>query len=75
VRKTQLFNLADNPNELLLGHHTPTVIGLTKNSPASNQANLADDPQYSEKRKELEAILLAEQKRLDDPYRLWDQPD
>ena len=25
--------------------------------------------------KELENLLLAEMRRLDDPYRLWDQPD
>jgi len=37
------------------------------------QVNLADDPKYAEKRKELEALLLSEMKRLDDPYRLWDQ--
>jgi len=38
------------------------------------QKNLADDPRYARIRKELESLLLAEQKRLDDPYRLWDQP-
>jgi len=36
--------------------------------------NLADDPRYAAKRLELEALLLSEQRRLDDPYRLWDQP-
>ena len=25
--------------------------------------------------REMEALLLAEMRRLDDPYRLWDQPD
>ncbi|VGO19310.1 sulfatase-like hydrolase/transferase [Pontiella sulfatireligans] len=74
VRKTQLFNLAENPNELLLEHHDPSVIALTGNTPKPNQKNLADDPEYATKRKELEALLLAEQKRLNDPYRLWDQP-
>lgn len=74
VRKTQLFNLAENPNELLLQHHDPAVIALTGNRPRPNQVNLAADPQYAHKLKEMEALLLVEQRRLDDPYRLWDQP-
>ena len=36
--------------------------------------NLADDPKYAKIRKELEALLLTEMKRLNDPHRLWDQP-
>jgi hypothetical protein len=35
--------------------------------------NLAENPDYAEKRAELEALLLSEMKRLHDPYRLWDQ--
>ena len=73
VRKTQLFNLAQNPMEYLAFHQLDSVVAQTKNKPAENQRNLADDPEFVEKRKELEALLLAEQKRLDDPYRLWDQ--
>ena len=73
VRETQLFNLNDNPNEFLQQHHSPEVIALTGNRPGRDQANLADDPRYAGIRKEMEALLLAEQKRLDDPYRLWDQ--
>lgn len=74
VRQTQLFNLDDNPDELIKQHHDPKVIALTGNTPKPNQLNLADDPKYAAKRKELEALLLSEMKRLDDPYRLWDQP-
>lgn len=74
VRQTQLFNLADNPHELLLAHHTAPVVALTGKQPKTDQRNLADDPRYQDKRKELEKLLLAEQERLDDPYRLWDQP-
>ena len=44
-------------------------------SPEPLQKNLADDPKHDQKRKELENLLLAEMRRLDDPYRLWDQPD
>ena len=44
-------------------------------SPKPLQKNLADDPRHDQKRKELETLLLAEMRRLDDPYRLWDQPD
>jgi arylsulfatase A-like enzyme len=74
VRETQLFNLADNPHELLKQHHVDTVIALTGHTPEVQHRNLADDPQFAEIRQEMEALLLAEQIRLDDPYRLWDQP-
>jgi choline-sulfatase len=74
VRETQLFNLKENPNELIKEHHAPEVIALTGNKPRPNQVNLANDPRYAKKRKELEALLLAQQKSLGDPYRLWDQP-
>lgn len=75
VRQTQLFNLATNPEELLLQHQDPNVIRLTGVTPTREQVNLARDPRYAEKLAEMEALLLAEMRRLDDPYRLWDQPD
>ena len=74
VRETQLFNLKDNPYEFLAEHHEPAVAKLIGSKPAAHQVDLAEDPKYAAKRKELEALLLAEMKRLDDPYRLWDQP-
>ncbi|WP_146524905.1 sulfatase-like hydrolase/transferase [Novipirellula artificiosorum] len=61
VRQTQLFNLAQNPHEFLIQHPSP-------------HPNLADDPKYAERLEQMEALLLSEMKRLDDPYRLWDQP-
>ena len=73
IQKTQLFNLKDNPNELLIEHHDPNVIALTGNTPKPNQVNLADHPEYTVKRKEMEALLFAEMKALNDPYRFWDQ--
>ena len=73
VRKTQLFNLKNNPNELLIEHHDTKIIALTGNTPKRNQVNLADHPKYALKRKEMEALLLAEMKALNDPFRLWDQ--
>ena len=33
VRETQLFNLAENPDELLEQHHDPAVIALTGQTP------------------------------------------
>ncbi|MCB1229305.1 MAG: sulfatase-like hydrolase/transferase [Verrucomicrobiae bacterium] len=75
VRKTQLFNLAENPNELLAEHHDPAVIEQTGVTPKPNQVNLADDPKYADKRAEMEALLLDQMRKFDDPYRLWDQPD
>jgi hypothetical protein len=37
--------------------------------------NLAGDPRHADKLKEMESLLLAEMRRYDDPWRLWDQPD
>ena len=74
VRQTQLFNLAQNPNELLEQHHDPQVIELTGVKPEQHQVNLADDPGHAAKRRDMEALLLAEMRRLHDPWRLWDQP-
>ncbi len=59
VNETQLFNLAENPNELLPEHGKP---------------NLANDPKHADKLKEMQALLLAEMRRLEDPYRFSDQP-
>ncbi len=73
LRETQLFNLAENPYELVIEHHDPAVIKLTGNTPQANQRDLAEDPKYAAKRAELEALLLSEMKKHDDPYRLWDQ--
>ncbi len=63
VRETQLFNLAKNPNEFIAQH------GMK--DPLLN--NLADDPTFATKRREMEALLLSQMRELDDPYRLWDQ--
>ena len=70
VRKTQLFNLKENPNEFIYEHH-----GLRKFvKPNPNALNLADNPKFADKRKEMEELLLKEMRRLNDPHRLWDQP-
>ncbi|RJE73975.1 sulfatase-like hydrolase/transferase [Reichenbachiella sp. MSK19-1] len=63
VRETQLFNLAENPNEYLPEH----------GKEAEMQTNLANNPKYADKRKEMEALLLEQMIAHDDPYRLWDQ--
>ncbi len=65
VRETQLFNLAKNPHEFIAEHG--------KNDP--ELTNLAYDPEYADQRAEMELLLLSEMRRLDDPFRLWDQPD
>ena len=75
VRQTQLFNLRDNPHEFIQQHHDAKVVKLLGAKPNRGQVNLADDKQHADKRAELEALLLAEMKRLDDPHRLWDQPE
>lgn len=63
VHETQLFNLAENPNEFLLEHG--------KDDPKLN--DLAEDPKHATKLAEMEALLLSEMTRLNDPYRLWNQ--
>jgi arylsulfatase A-like enzyme len=75
VKHTQLFNLKENPHEFMKEHHNPKVVARTGVKPTKNQINLAKHPKYIEKLKEMEALLLAEMRRLDDPYRLWNQPD
>ncbi len=75
VHVTQLFNLADNPHEFLREHQDPQVTALTGVTPEPHQVDLADDPRYAAKRAEMEALLLDEMRRHDDPYRLWDQPN
>lgn len=74
VRERQLFHLGDNPHELLQEHHDPAVIALTGRTPEKHQVNLASDPRYADKLREMESLLLAEMRRLDDPWRLWNQP-
>lgn len=73
VRETQLFNLKSNPHEFIAQHHDPKVQAMTGASPKKIQTNLADNPRFAQKLKEMESLLLAEMQRLDDPHRLWDQ--
>ena len=65
VRETQLFNLAENPHEFLAEHGRESAL----------QTNLASDPAHAKKLAEMEGLLLPEMRRLNDPYRLWNQPD
>jgi arylsulfatase A-like enzyme len=75
VRKTQLFNLRENPLEYLPEHHNPEIAKLTGIKPLPHQTNLADDPEHATKLAQMRALLLSEMKRLDDPWRLWNQRD
>lgn len=63
VQETQLFNLAENPNEYLSEHNMKEEM-LT---------DLAENPTYENKLKEMEALLLGQMQLHDDPYRLWNQ--
>ena len=74
VRETQLFNLKENPEEFLAEHHDPKVTALTGAKPAKEQTNLANDPRHAAKLAEMHALLLSEMRRLNDPWRLWNQP-
>lgn len=74
VKETQLFNLEENPDELLPQHRETDVTKLSGVKPTPSQTNLANDPAYADKRAEMEAILLAEMRRLEDPWRFANQP-
>ncbi|MEM6470981.1 MAG: sulfatase-like hydrolase/transferase [Planctomycetota bacterium] len=74
VRETQLFNLKENPHEYLTQHHCLKGMDLGASSPTTGQKDLAEDPGFAEKRRELESLLIKKMRDLDDPYRLWDQP-
>lgn len=63
IRETQLFHLKDNPHELIAEHHD------------AKATNLANDPQHAAKLTEMRALLLAEMRRLNDPYRFTNQPN
>ncbi len=73
VHETQLFDLRENPHEFLSEHQAPEVVALTGHQSGAKQVDLAESPEHTKKRQELEALLLSEQQRLGDPYRLWDQ--
>jgi arylsulfatase A-like enzyme len=73
VRKTQLFNLAENPHELIVEHQRANVAQWTGVAIEPQQRNLADDPRYADRLAEMQALLLAEMRRLDDPHRFWNQ--
>lgn len=64
VKETQLFNLAENPDEFLQ-EHGRTGPMLT---------NLASNPAHGTKLAEMQALLLAEMRRLEDPWRFANQP-
>ena len=64
VSEMQLFNLAANPDEFIKEH------GKT----APMQTNLAADPAHAAKLAEMQALLLSEMRRLNDPYRFSNQP-
>lgn len=65
VRETQLFNLAENPNEYLPEHHKKGEM----------ETDLAENPKYAAKLAEMEALLLEQMIANDDPYRLWNQKE
>lgn len=73
VRETQLFNLKENPNELLIEHHDEKIVKLIGNKPGKKQKDLAEDSKYSKKLAEMEILLEEQMKEMGDPYRLWNQ--
>ncbi len=72
VRETQLFRLADNPHEFLAEHQADDVARLVHHRPDAQQIDLAEQPQFAAKRRELEQLLKQEMERLGDPYQFTD---
>src|SRR5690606_35455970 len=68
VRETQLFDLSNNPHEVLKEHHDPELASRLGIHPDPGQIDLAERPENAAKRRELEALLRQEMERLDDPY-------
>jgi choline-sulfatase len=64
VAEVQLFHLGDNPDELLQEHGGTNPM----------QRNLAADPAHAAKLKDMQTLLLAEMRRLEDPFRFSNQP-
>ena len=64
MRETQLFNLKENPFEYISEHGQKD----------GKLTDLAEDPAHADKLKEMEALLLSEMRKHNDPYRLWNQP-
>lgn len=73
VQLNQLFNLKQNPNELLLEHQSEDVITITKNKPKKYQINLADDPRYKSRLEKMEKLLFLEMEKVGDPFKFWNQ--
>jgi choline-sulfatase len=70
VRETQLFNLAENPNELLAEHQARDVITWVGATPSAQQIDLAEIDRFAAKRAELETLLTKQMELFGDPYEL-----
>ena len=73
IQKNQLFNLKNNPNELLIEHHRRDVVEATGNNPKNYQVNLAHDPKFKRKLKKMEKLLFEKMVNVGDPYKFWNQ--
>ena len=58
----------------MIEHHHPDVIASIGVKPKKHQVNLAESPKHFSKLKEMEALLLQQMRKHDDPYRFWNQP-
>lgn len=63
VQETQLFNLAQNPNEYFPEHKRENEM----------ETDLAENPKYADQLQEMESLLLEQMVAHDDPYKLWNQ--
>ena len=75
VHQAHCASTVAKSHELLPQHYDPKVAALTGISATKQQTNLANDPQYAAKLAEMRALLLAEMRRLHDPWRFSGQPD
>jgi arylsulfatase A-like enzyme len=74
TRRTQLFDLRDNPHELLAAHDSPAVRAASGVAPTATQHDLAADPRHAETLAAMRRLLWDEMRRHDDPDRFAEQP-
>ena len=74
IRQTQLFNLRDNPLELLEEHAAAAVREASGVAPGVTQRNLAADPRHADTLATMRRLLGEQMRGGDDPDRFADLP-
>lgn len=73
IRRTQLFNLRENPHELLADHAASGVRDASGVAPEPVQRDLAADPRHADTLAAMRRLLAEQMRALDDPDRFGDR--